>query len=239
MKRTILHPRKQLHMVGRQSEIETNTASIGNATPLGLCAFAFTAFVLSMYNVGAGISPISPPDVIWGPALAFGGLIQLLAGMWEFRVGNTFGGLVFSSYGGFWLSLAALNIKSFGFLTAFGNDTRTLNHALGVFFLGWAIFTFLMLIASHTTYLILIILFFFLTVTFILLTASKFLNGHIKLQQAAGGFGILVAILAWYCAMASLLTPKTSYFTLPVFHIPKPDITRSQQQKMATISRKH
>src|SRR5262245_54474865 len=78
---------------------------IANPAPLGLAAFALTTFVLSMFNaglLGAGGEPI-----VFGLALAYGGLAQLLAGMWEFRTGNTFGAVAFTSYGAFWLSFWA------------------------------------------------------------------------------------------------------------------------------------
>lgn len=77
-----------------------------NPAPLGLMAFGATTFVLSMFNVQA--RGITTPNVILGMALAYGGLCQLLAGMWEFAAGNTFGATAFSSYGGFWLSFAVL-----------------------------------------------------------------------------------------------------------------------------------
>ncbi len=68
--------------------------------------FGATTFVLSMFNVQA--RGVTTPNVILGMALAYGGLCQLLAGMWEFAAGNTFGATAFSSYGGFWLSFAVL-----------------------------------------------------------------------------------------------------------------------------------
>src|SRR5438046_9585491 len=68
--------------------------------PLGLAAFALTTFILSGHNASF------IPDVVWlGLALFYGGLVQLLAGMWEFRNRNVFGAAAFSAYGGFWLSL--------------------------------------------------------------------------------------------------------------------------------------
>src|SRR5216110_4108673 len=79
---------------------------IADPGPLGLAAFALTTFVLSMFNadlVGSGGEP-----VVLGLALAYGGIAQLLAGMWEFRTGNTFGAVAFSSYGAFWISFWAL-----------------------------------------------------------------------------------------------------------------------------------
>ncbi len=73
--------------------------------PLGLAAFALTTFVLSMFN--AGLSATSGEPVVLGLALAYGGMAQLLAGMWEFRTGNTFGAVAFASYGAFWISFWA------------------------------------------------------------------------------------------------------------------------------------
>src|SRR5918996_976232 len=74
--------------------------------PLGLAGFAMTTFVLSMFNadlVNKGGEP-----VVLGLALAYGGVAQLLAGMWEFRTGNTFGAVAFTSFGAFWISFAVL-----------------------------------------------------------------------------------------------------------------------------------
>src|SRR4029453_13210352 len=74
--------------------------------PLGLGAFALTTFVLSMFTSGL-VNDAGEP-VVLGLALAYGGLAQLLAGMWEFRTGNTFGAVAFTSFGAFWLSYWAL-----------------------------------------------------------------------------------------------------------------------------------
>src|SRR3954465_15688510 len=81
---------------------EPQAAAIADPGPLGLAAFALTTFVLSMFNaklIGVGGEPI-----VFGLAFAYGGLAQLLAGMWEFRTGNTFGAVAFTSFGAFWLS---------------------------------------------------------------------------------------------------------------------------------------
>ena len=101
--------------------------------PLGLAGFAMTTFVLSMFNSnlvnGKGV------PVVLGLALAYGGIVQLLAGMWEFRTGNTFGAVAFCSFGAFWISFWALNVfyaKQIG-----GNA----GHAIGVYLWAWAIFT--------------------------------------------------------------------------------------------------
>lgn len=75
---------------------------IADPAPLGLAAFALTTFLLSMAN--AGFMPASAEPIVFGVALAYGGIAQMLAGMWEFRKGNVFGATVFTSYGAFWLS---------------------------------------------------------------------------------------------------------------------------------------
>ena len=74
--------------------------------PLGLAAFAMTTFVLSMFNANF-VSKAGEP-VVLGLAFAYGGIAQLLAGMWEFRTGNTFGAVAFTSFGAFWISFWAL-----------------------------------------------------------------------------------------------------------------------------------
>ncbi|HEY8556984.1 MAG TPA: acetate uptake transporter, partial [Actinomycetes bacterium] len=79
--------------------------TIADPAPLGLAAFALTTFVLSMFN--AGLVDAKGEPIVLGLALAYGGAAQLLAGMWEFRKGNTFGATAFSSYGAFWISFWA------------------------------------------------------------------------------------------------------------------------------------
>ncbi|CAO3607388.1 unnamed protein product [Cunninghamella blakesleeana] len=188
---------------------------IANPGPLGLSGFALTTFVLSLHNAGAGLAPTSPHGVVTGLALGYGGLVQLLAGMWEFRTGNTFGATAFSSYGGFWLSFGTIFIPAFDVLGSYKGDTVTLNKSLGYYLLGWTIFTGVMLIACHRSNVGIVTLFFFLFVTFVLLTAAKF-NGSIVTQQAGGALGVITAFIAWYNALAGLLTKDSSYFQLPI-----------------------
>jgi hypothetical protein len=200
---------------------------IANPGPLGLSAFSLTTFVLSCYNAGVGVSATGPATIIVGLALFYGGLVQLLAGMWEFKTGNTFGATAFSSYGAFWLSFGVIFIPSFNVLAPYttkdasGNDfVYELDNALGIYLLAWTIFTGIMLIASHRTSGGLVALFFALFVTFALLTASKF-NASTTCQVAGGAFGIITAAIGWYVALSGLLTPETSNFTLPVLPLKK------------------
>ncbi|CAG8649840.1 18908_t:CDS:2, partial [Acaulospora morrowiae] len=90
---------------------------IGNPTPLGLSSFALSVFILAFYNIGA--FGIQIPNVIVGVSMFTGGVVQFAAGMWEFKVGNTFGGTGFGAFGGFWASFGAIYIPLFVSLLAF------------------------------------------------------------------------------------------------------------------------
>jgi succinate-acetate transporter protein len=184
-----------------------------NPAPLGLMGFGATTFVLSMYNVQA--RGVTTPNVILGMALAYGGLCQLLAGMWEFAAGNTFGATAFSSYGGFWLSFGVLYIPQFEVVAAYGTNTKELDSALGIYLSAWFIVTFIFFIASMRSSIALCSLFFFLDLTFLFLFIG-FFTGNVKCTKAGGGLGIFTAAIAGYIALAGMLTRDTSFFTLPV-----------------------
>ncbi|KAI7903132.1 GPR1/FUN34/yaaH family-domain-containing protein [Cokeromyces recurvatus] len=194
------------------------TSTIANPGPLGLCGFALTTFVLSLHNAGAGIKPDGPHGVVTGLAFFYGGLVQLLAGMWEFKTGNTFGATAFSSYGGFWLSFGLMFIPGAAVKSSYNNDDALYAKSVGYYLLGWTIFTGIMLIASHRSNVGLISLFFFLFITFIMLTAGK-LNSSEPCTVAGGALGIVTAFIAWYNALSGLLTKQSSYFTLPIGRI--------------------
>ncbi|CAG8795363.1 1295_t:CDS:2 [Racocetra fulgida] len=93
---------------------------IGNPTPLGkrLSAFAMSTFVASLY--GLGVLGINVPNILVGVSLFTGGVVQFASGMWEFKVGNTFGGTGFSAFGGFWASLGVIYMPGFGIQEAYG-----------------------------------------------------------------------------------------------------------------------
>lgn len=174
-----------------------------NPGPLGLSAFALTTFVLSCIN--AGIVTVGP-NIVVGLALFYGGLAQLLAGMWEFRTGNTFGATAFTSYGAFWLAFGIIFIPGSGIAAA------ATHPAVGLFLLGWTIFTALMFIGSLRINIAIITVFGLLTLTFLFLTLGEFGAGT---GQIGGYLGILTALAAWYTALAGILASGRSLFTLP------------------------
>jgi len=181
---------------------EPVAAVAANPAPLGLCAFALTTFILSSANAGL----FTGAAVVIGAAYFYGGLAQLLAGMWEFRAGNTFGATAFSSYGAFWLAAAVL--LQFKLIP---NDT-----AFGFFLLGWTIFTGLMFLGTLRTNLALMGVFFFLFLTFLVLAIGA-LGAGPGLTVLGGWLGIITAIIAWYTALAGLLASGKSAFTVPVW----------------------
>jgi len=191
-----------------------------NPAPLGLSAFALTTFVLSLVNSKA--HGVTVPNIVIGLALGYGGLVQLLAGMWEFASGNTFGATAFSSYGGFWISFAFV-ISSWGGVASAYTDDAMFGSAVGFYLLGWFIFTFIMLLASMRSSIGLMGVFFFLTITFLLLGVGEFYPTKPNIAVAGGVFGLITAFNAWYVALCGLLSPETSFFVLPVGDLSKRD----------------
>ena len=176
--------------------------------PLGLAGFAMTTFVLSMFNAKLVSSGGEP--VVLGLALAYGGIAQLLAGMWEFRTGNTFGAVAFSSYGAFWISFWAL-------VTFFAPKIPAADagHAIGLYLWAWAIFTTYMFVASLRTTGAVALVFFLLSITFILLGAGNS-GGHENVIKWGGYVGLLTAVAAWYASFAVVTNSTFGRTVLPV-----------------------
>ena len=202
-------------IAAENARVEPTASTIANPAPLGLSAFALTTFVLSCVNAGFLIPQNTGGNVVVGLALFYGGLAQLLAGMWEFRSGNTFGATAFSSYGGFWLAFGTILIPGTGILDAL-TKANVVHPALGIFLLGWAIFTFLMFLGSLRSNLALIALFAFLFLTFLALAIGE-LGAGATFQMIGGWLGIITALIAWYTALAGVLSSSRSAFSLPVW----------------------
>ena len=186
--------------------VSESARSIADPAPLGLSAFALTTFVLSLVN--AGLIPAGAQPVVLGLALAYGGVGQFAAGMWEFRKGNTFGATAFASYGAFWVSFWAL--VTF-YARALGNDAPT---AVGWYLIAWGIFTTIMFLASFRTSAALVLLFLLLAATFYLLGAGE-LAGSTGISRTGGYVGIATAAVAWYAALAGVMSATFGRAILP------------------------
>ncbi|KAI0473595.1 GPR1/FUN34/yaaH family-domain-containing protein [Xylariaceae sp. FL0804] len=206
---------------------------IANPAPLGLCGFALTTFVLSLINVNT--RNITEPNVVVSLAYGYGGLVQLLAGMWEMAVGNTFGATALSSYGGFWIAYAILLTPGFHALDAY-TDAADEASVLGFFLAGWFIFTFILVLCTLRSTVMFFLLFFTLDLAFLFLSVAEFATSNgsssaARLQQTGGGFGLLAAFLAWYNAFAGIADSSNSFFLIPVFHFPWSEKGREARDK--------
>jgi succinate-acetate transporter protein len=214
-----------------------------NPAPLGLSAFALTTFVLSLINVGT--RSIGEPNLVVAIAYGYGGLVQLLAGMWEMAVGNTFGATALSSYGGFWLSFAIIltpggfNIVS----TLEAESAAPFLNSFGLYLMGWFIFTTLLLICTLRSTVAFFLLFFTLDLAFLMLGIG-YLNADAAGPQsgcikAGGYFGLFAAFLAWYNALAGIADNSNSFFVIPVAHFPWSDKGREMRGKTPDSSDDH
>jgi uncharacterized protein len=196
---------------------ETNTPSTRASAPpavtapsfadpgsLGLAAFALTTFVLSFANAGfidgAGTA-------VLGLALFYGGIVQVIAGIWEFANKNTFGATAFVSYGGFWLA--------FWYLVQSQGAAAAGSSGVGLFLLAWGIFTLYMTIAALKTTASILAVFVALTITFFALAIGEF-TGVAGITHLGGYLGILTAILAWYGSFATVVNATFHRVVLPV-----------------------
>jgi uncharacterized protein len=182
-------------------------SAIADPAPLGLAGFALTTFLLSGHNA------TFIPDLIWvGPALFYGGLAQLLAGMWEFRNRNVFGATAFSTYGGFWLGLGifvTFLVLSKNFAGAITANPHDVPNALAWFLFAFAIFNTYMMFWSLRINVAVFLVFLTLEITEILLVIGFFSEAHGHANNGwvhAGGWtGILTAFVAWYASAAGVV----------------------------------
>jgi len=192
-----------------------STPPAADPAPLGLAAFALTTFMLSGHNA------TFVPDLIWvGLALFYGGLVQLCAGMWEFRNRNVFGATAFSTYGGFWMGLGifvvlAVVSKSFGAAL----DGANLPNAVAWFLVAFAIFNTYMLLWSTQVSVAVFLVFLTLEITEILLVIGFFNISHGGTEwwlHAGGWAGVVTAGVAWYTSAAGVVNGMAPAPVLPV-----------------------
>ena len=177
--------------------------AVADPAPLGLAAFALTTFLLSAKNAGWTTS-----DAWLGYAFAYGGFIQLLAGMWEFKNKNVFGSTAFSTYGGFWLGIGLWVLLVAPKATASGHD-------LGWILLAFAIFNTYMLIWSTQLNMAVFLVFLTLELTEIVLFIANF-AGNANIGKIGGIIGIITAVVAWYTSAAGVISGMKGRPVLPV-----------------------
>ena len=185
----------------------------GNSAPLGLAAFAVTTFMLSMIN--AKLMPAAITPVVFGVALMYGGIAQLIAGVIQFRTGNTFTGVLFSTFGAFWLSLFAI-------VQFFLKDIPAAHagQALGLFLYAFGIFTVWIWLASFRTNIVVVVALAGLAATLFVLGAGNY-SGSGLTMEIGGYMGLAVAALAAYLSCAELCEASYKRPVLPLFPLVK------------------
>jgi len=194
-------------------KVEVVNAGVSNPVPLGIGGFAMTTTYLGLVSSGAiggsGVNAVLPL------ALLYGGLAQLLAGMWEFKNRNVFGATAFSSYGAFWISFYIL-VKYW----LPGLHSGAVNEALGFYLVMWGIFTFYMWIASFRTNAAVWLVFLTLWMAFGVLAAGT-LGGQVgnyhMIYEAGGYITTVCGVLAWYVSFAEVTNGTWGRNVIPLW----------------------
>jgi hypothetical protein len=180
---------------------------LANPAPLGLLAFGLTTVLLNLANAGYyGLN-----SMILAMGLAYGGLAQVIAGAMEFKKGNTFGTVAFSSYGFFWWSLVGLILLPSAHLGVPGSDTN----AMAAYFVMWGLFTFVMFFGTLKANRAIQFVFMSLAILFFLLTAHE-LTGDATLGTITGYEGVICGLSAVYLGLAEVLNEAHGKTILPI-----------------------
>jgi succinate-acetate transporter protein len=195
------------------------TQKIANPGPLGLLGFGMTTILLNfVHNARLG----SVDAMILAMGLAYGGLAQVIAGILEFRKGNTFGTVAFTSYGLFWWSYAIINLLPRSSL--FAGYQSPSNESMMAYFFMWGLFTLIMFFGTLKTnraiqvvFMTLAILFFLLAIKSGLLAYTSMTSSDLELfTRAIGVEGIIVGFSAFYLALAEVLNEQHGKTVLPI-----------------------
>lgn len=179
---------------------------LANPAPLGLMGFGMTTVLLNIHN--AGFFPNA--SMIFAMGIFYGGLAQVIAGIMEFKKGNTFGTTAFTSYGFFWLSLVGIWV-----LPKLGLAEATSAAFMGWYLFMWGIFTFFMWLGTFGNNRAIQFVFLSLTILFALL-AIKDWTGSVLIGTIAGFEGIICGLSAIYLAMAEVLEETQERTILPI-----------------------
>ncbi|OJD15889.1 hypothetical protein AJ78_03907 [Emergomyces pasteurianus Ep9510] len=198
-----------------------------NPGPLGLLGFATTTFVMALYQCGVGLPDSNPfggvgPDAaVFGLAVFFGGMSQIIAGIMAFIIGNTFGTTVHIAYGSFWLGFSMFLVPALGIKSAYAGDQRAYSFALGIYLLFWCVLTIMFFVASLRTNYTILAVFGLLVLAYFFLSLAQFvqtsdMDNAVRLNKTGGAFAFLCALAAFYAGASGLMVPETTFVTLPL-----------------------
>ena len=193
---------------------------LANPGPLGLAGFGLTTVVLSVVN--AGILPKDAETVVIPLAFAYGGVAQIIAGAMEFRNGNTFGTVAFTSFGLFWWWYALLQWSlNAGILKAGPN----IGLGLGVALLMWGVFTLYMWVATFRSNLGVWSIFLLLWITFFLLAGGEFKLGTTPI---GGVVGLVTGLDALFVSFAEVVNASFGRVVIPLGNPIRPALSSAE-----------
>ena len=196
-----------------RSAAATTITPIADPAPLGLAGFALTTFLLSAFN--AGWMTNASGQAWQGYTHAYGGLVKLLAGMWEIRNKKVFGATAFGTYGGFWIGLGLYVLFVGRALLAHPLTVGLFTNDVGWILLAFAIFNTYMLLWSTQVNVAVFGVFLTLEATEIVLFSGNF-AGSPSTVKAGGYLGVLTALVAWYASAALVSRDMRGRLMLPV-----------------------
>ena len=179
----------------------------GNPAPLGLLGFGMTTVLLNLHN--AGFYELN--TMILAMGICYGGIAQVIAGIMEWRKGNTFATTAFISYGLFWLSLVALIV-----MTKLGWAPASNDKAMAAYLFMWGLFTLVMFIGTLRLHIAGQIVFGSLALLFFLLAYGDFTNASAGFRQFTGWEGIFCGFSAIYTGLAQVLNELYGKVILPL-----------------------
>jgi succinate-acetate transporter protein len=191
------------------TQIKDTTA---NPAPLGLLGFGMTTVLLNLHN--AGFYELN--SMILAMGICYGGTAQIIAGIMEWKKGNTFATTAFISYGLFWLSLVALIV-----LAKLGWGAKSDDTAMAAYLAMWGLFTLVMFIGTLRLNRALQIVFATLAILFFLLAYGDFTAASTGFKHFTGYEGILCGFSAIYAGLAQVLNELFGKTVMPLGPVTK------------------
>ena len=193
---------------------------LANPAPLGLLAFGVTTVLLNLHNEGL----FELNSMVLAMGIAYGGLAQIIVGLMEYRKGNTFGTVAFTSYGLFWWSLVMLILMSN--MSFFGIVAPSNNIAMAAYFALWGILTLGLFFGTLKTNRCLQFVFASLTILFFMLTTRELLSNPVWFNIITGIEGIICGASAIYLGLAEVINEANGKTILPICPVKKKDTTQ-------------
>ncbi|MDQ7798351.1 MAG: acetate uptake transporter [Candidatus Edwardsbacteria bacterium] len=185
------------------TKIQDTTA---NPAPLGLMGFGMTTILLNLHNAGF----FGLDSAILAMGLFYGGITQLIVGIMEWKKGNTFGTVAFTSYGAFWITLVGLMV-----MPKLGWTEAPSPASWASFLFVWGFFSLLLFIGTLRLNKALQFVFGTLVILFFLLAAGK-ATGNAGIMKIAGYEGIICGASAMYAAIAQVYNEMHGKVVLPL-----------------------